>query len=185
VKQKSPKNYRHKIVSSHSFICGTTLCLDLCITRMNSFSNEALHLCTDGSISLNSQALLSDQIHQLIKIMISIAKGTRSLLLKYLVALSALSQVGTVIPICPQQFLTKEHLKNKCLSFSSFCKRHNSHVYDSKCMFFLLSKLGVILLPDALGANQWYDYKPFLKRRNWSPKYMTMCMLLQLLDRIE
>jgi hypothetical protein len=59
-------------------------------------------LCTDGSISLNNQAFLSDYMYQHIKIMISIAKGTLDLLLMYLVALSALGHVhvGTVIPIC-------------------------------------------------------------------------------------
>jgi hypothetical protein len=54
------------------------------------------------------------------------------------VAMSGLNQLGTCTSVCVQQFLAKEHLNNKCLSLSSFCNKHNSHMYDSICIFFLL-----------------------------------------------
>jgi hypothetical protein len=54
--------------------------------------------------------------------MISIAKGTLSILLMCFVALVGFSLVDTITQICNQKFLAKEHLKNRCLNLSSFCR---------------------------------------------------------------
>jgi hypothetical protein len=87
---------------------------------------------------LKIQAFLSFQILQHIIITMSIAKGRPRFLLMCLVALSGLNQLGTITPIDLQEFLAKGHLKNRCLHFSSFCRMHNSHTYESKCICFLL-----------------------------------------------
>jgi hypothetical protein len=57
-----------------------------------------------------------------------------------LVSLSGLSQLSTCTPIWGQQFLAKGHLKNKCLAPFSFCNRHNSQVYVSIYIFFILRR---------------------------------------------
>jgi hypothetical protein len=54
---------------------------------------------------------------QHIRIITSIANGLFRDILILLVALSGLSQVGTVTPMVLQQFLANGHLKNKCLNF--------------------------------------------------------------------
>jgi hypothetical protein len=63
-----------------------------------------------GSSLLKIQEIISFQILQLIKMMISIANGTLRILLMCLVARSGLSHVGTNTPIVFQQFLAKAHL---------------------------------------------------------------------------
>jgi hypothetical protein len=124
---------------SHDFISGTNLSFALWITKANSFLNMILQCSTDGSSLLKSHPFLSFQMHQHITIIISIAKGTPSSLLMCLVALSGLSHIGTMTPICIQQFMAKEHLRNKCLSVSSFCLRQSSQLYESNSIFLLLS----------------------------------------------
>jgi hypothetical protein len=95
-----------------------------------------------GSSLLNIQAFLSDHIHQHIRIMISIVKGT---LCSLFMSLSGFSHVGMMIPICAQQFLANEHLKTNVAIFLPFV-RCRAQTYDSKCMFFLLNKLLVLSL---------------------------------------
>jgi hypothetical protein len=97
IQPKGKNRPSYEIDSSHVFIFGTTLSFDLCITRMNSFLKAFLHVSTVGSTSLNNQAFISDHILQ--HIMIYVAKGTLSFLLKYLVTQSTFSHVGTAIPI--------------------------------------------------------------------------------------
>jgi hypothetical protein len=71
----------------------------------------ALKKC--GSSLWNNQAFLSDQIHQHMKIMIFIAKGTLRILLMCLVALSGFNHDGTLTPICIQQVFCKRIFEEK------------------------------------------------------------------------
>jgi hypothetical protein len=66
-----------------------------------------MQLSTEGSSSLKIHLFFSFQIHQLMVMIISMTKGTPKARLMYRVALSALSQVGTKMPIYRQQFLQK------------------------------------------------------------------------------
>jgi hypothetical protein len=80
-----------------------------------------------GIFLLKSQEFLSFQMHQLVMMIISIAKGRHNVRLKCKITLSVLIHGGIIIPIIAQQFLTKAHLKNKRLKFSSLCQMHISH----------------------------------------------------------
>jgi hypothetical protein len=97
----------------------------------------------------NQIKFLSIHIHQHMIIIISIANGTLSFLLMCLIALSAMSHVGTFIPICAQQFLAKGHLKNRCLKPSTFCNNivHNhkiAGIYSSFEEFFSYSTCSLV-----------------------------------------
>jgi hypothetical protein len=78
-------------------------------------------------------------------IIISIVKGTMSSLLICLVALAGFNHVGTLTPICLQQFLAKEHLKKGALIFPLFAE-YTSHNQESNCIFSLFNKFLVLSL---------------------------------------
>lgn len=92
-----------------------------------------------GSSLPKSQELRSDQIHQLIRMITSIAKGRLWALFMCRVALSGFNHDGTKTPIWFQQFFAKGHVKKRWCSISSFWSKHNSQSYEFKFMFFLLS----------------------------------------------
>jgi hypothetical protein len=131
------KNYAK--LCNQACISGTNLSFDLWITMANSLLKVALQRSTGGSSLLNIQEFCSFHIHQHRITIISIAKGTPSNLLRCRVAHSGFNHVGTITPIWFQQFLAKAHLRNRCLRLSSLCSKHNSEVYESNCIFLLLS----------------------------------------------
>jgi FlaA1/EpsC-like NDP-sugar epimerase len=69
------------------------------------------------------------------RMMISGANGTLSALLICHVTLCGLSHMVLLSQSIYQQFLAKEDLKNRCLKVL-LSRVHNSHVYDSNCIFF-------------------------------------------------
>jgi hypothetical protein len=83
---------------------------------------------TEGSSFLNSQLLCSVQMLQHIMMITSIANGTLNCLLMFLTARCGLSHVGTCTPMSNQHLLANGHLRKRCLSFPSFCRRHSSHI---------------------------------------------------------
>jgi hypothetical protein len=113
---------------SHCFISGAYFFFDLWITRSISLLEVALQLLAEGSSFLNNQLFLSVQMLQHMMMISSIANGAFNCLLIFLTARCGLSRAGTCTPIRSQQFLAKGHLRNRCLNFSSFCSRPNSHI---------------------------------------------------------
>jgi hypothetical protein len=93
--QKKKKKESYWRLSSHNCISGAHFFFNLWITKGNPFLKLDLQLGTEGSILLKIHAFLSIQMHQLIVIMISIAKGTLKVLLMCLVTRSGFNQVGT------------------------------------------------------------------------------------------
>jgi hypothetical protein len=122
-----PPGTNHPMLCSHCFISLALLSFALCITKVCSFLKTSLQCPTEGSSLPKSEPFLSFQIHHVMIIIISIAKGTPKVLFKCLVARSGLSHPGTTTPICIQQVFAKEHLKNKCLFDSSTCFKQSSH----------------------------------------------------------
>jgi hypothetical protein len=76
---------------------------------MNSF----LQCCTVGSLFSNNHAFRHFQILQVMRIIISIEKGTLSCYLRLADAFSGLAILGGVIPMEFQQAFAKLHLRNR------------------------------------------------------------------------
>jgi hypothetical protein len=85
-------------------------CLNFMDATVNSLLKVALLFCTVGSTLLDTHLFLSIHILQHIKIIISMANGTQSFLLMYLIALSGFNHVGTEMPICSKHCFAKEHI---------------------------------------------------------------------------
>jgi hypothetical protein len=77
---------------------------------VNSLLKVALQFCTMGSTLSNTHLFFLIHILQHINIIISMANGTRSFHLIYLIALSGFNRVGTEMPICSKHCFAKDHL---------------------------------------------------------------------------
>jgi hypothetical protein len=166
------------MLHSHDFIFETLLLLDLWITRSNSLINFSLQLTTLGCESLKSPSFLSIHMHQHMIIIISIAKGTLSNLLICLVALVGFNHMGTLTPICIQQFLANEHLKKGASIFLVFVvdKAHNHR--NPIAYFFLFSRLLVLSMFLSNSHKKYLVFlltsripNPFKSRVYWPRSY--------------
>jgi hypothetical protein len=139
-KQRKGKIKKHQLrLVSHDSISLAHLSFALWITKANSFLKTSLQCSTEGFTLLNNQAFRFFQMHHIISIMISNAKGRFKDLFICLVARSGLAKLELSPQFETNNFFAKEHLKNKCMFNSSTCLKQSSHAYESRTICLFLS----------------------------------------------